>query len=166
MNTEYEEIYQLFYDRVVNDKRFFMRHVVSAKEAEDIARARSKSLMYEAIVYIQMSGVKDCEVDFINGRNDFLQAFDFELTLVEKELIADVMLQKYLEKDITARLNGLGQVFQDSDLKVLSPYNEIKYFNAALSELRTLNDQSIDRYKSRGREDFKQKIHIFNYDFD
>lgn len=165
MNTAYEEIYALFYDRVINDKRFFLTGVVSPQEAEEIARQRSKSLLLESIVYIQTYGTKDCEVNFIGGRDDELEEFTFELSLVEKQLIADVMLQKYLEKDITIRLNALGQVFQDSDLKVFSPYNDIKYFNASLAELRELNNISIDRYKSRDRETFMQKINIFNYDF-
>ena len=166
MYTSYEEIYQLFFDRVINDKRFFLTGIVSPQEAEEIAKARSKSLLLEAIVYIQTSGTKDCEVNFIGDRDDVQEEFLFELSLVEKQLIADVMLQKYLEKDITTRLNALGTVFEDSDLKVFSPYNEIKYFNASLSELRQLNDSAIDRYKSRDRESFKQKINVFNYDFD
>lgn len=166
MNTPYEDIYTLFYDRVINDKRFFLTGILSEEEAEEIARQRSKSLLLESIVYIQTSGTKDCEVNFIGDRDDDLEEFKFELSLVEKQLIADVMLQKYLEKDITIRLNALGQVFEDSDLKVFSPYNDIKYFNLALTELRTLNDDAIDRYKSRDRESFKQKISIFNYDFD
>lgn len=166
MNTAYEEIYELFYDRVVNDKRFFLTGIVSAVEAEEIARKRSKSLLLESIVYIQTSGTKDCEVNFISDRNDDLEEFLFELSLVEKQLIADVMLQKYLEKDITIRLNALGQVFEDADLKVFSPYNDIKYFNLALTELRALNNDAIDRYKSRDRGNFKQKTSIFNYDFD
>lgn len=166
MNTTYEEIYALFYDRVINDKRFFLTGVMSAEEAEEIARKRSKSLLLESIVYIQTYGTKDCEVDFIGDRDDEQEEFLFELSLVEKQLIADIMLQKYLEKDITLRLNALGQVFEDSDLKVFSPYNDIKYFNLSLTELRTLNNESIDRYKSRDRESFKQKTSIFNYDFD
>ena len=166
MYTSYEEIYQLFFDRVINDKRFFLTGIVSPQEAEEIAKARSKSLLLEAIVYIQTSGTKDCEVNFIGDRDDVQEEFLFELSLVEKQLIADVMLQKYLEKDITLRLNALGTVFEDSDLKVFSPYNEIKYFNLALAELRELNDSAIDRYKSRDRESFKQKINVFNYDFD
>ena len=166
MNTTYEEIYELFYDRVINDKRFFLTGVMSAEEAEEIARKRSKSLLLESIVYIQTYGTKDCEVDFIGDRDDEQEEFLFELSLVEKQLIADIMLQKYLEKDITLRLNALGQVFEDSDIKVFSPYNDIKYFNLSLTELRTLNNESIDRYKSRDRESFKQKTSIFNYDFD
>lgn len=166
MNTSYEDIYALFYDRVINDKKFFLTGIMSADEAEEIARQRSKSLLLESIVYIQTSGTKDCEVNFIGDRDDDLEEFKFELSLVEQQLIADVMLQKYLEKDITLRLNALGQVFEDSDLKVFSPYNDIKYFNMTLTELRTLNDDAIDRYKSRDRESFKQKINIFNYEFD
>lgn len=166
MFTSYEEIYELFYNRVINDKRFFLTGIVSPQEAEDIARKRSKTLLLESIVYIQTSGTKDCEVNFIGDRDDLQEEFTFELSLVEKQLIADVMLQKYLEKDITIRLNALGQVFEDSDLKVFSPYNDIKYFNIALTELRELNDSAIDRYKSRDRDTFKQKINVFNYDFD
>lgn len=166
MYTPYEEIYELFYNRVINDKRFFLAGIVSPQEAEEIARKRSKSLLLESIVYIQTSGTKDCEVNFIGDRDDYAEEFTFELSLVEKQLIADVMLQKYLEKDITIRLNALGQVFEDADLKVFSPYNDIKYFNLALTELRELNDSAIDRYKSRDRETFKQKISVFNYDFD
>lgn len=166
MNTPYEDIYELFYNRVINDKRFFLTGVMSIEEAEEIARERSKSLLLESIVYIQTYGTKDCEVNFIGDRDDLMEEFKFELSLVEKQLIADVMLQKYLEKDITIRLNALGQVFEDGDLKVFSPYNDIKYFNLALTELRTLNDTAIDRYKSRDRESFKHKNYIFNYDFD
>lgn len=166
MNTPYEDIYTLFYDRVINDKRFFLNGVMSPEEAEEIARQRSKSLLLESIVYIQTYGTKDCEVNFIGDRDDDIEEFKFELSLVEMQLIADVMLQKYLEKDITIRLNALGQVFEDSDLKVFSPYNDIKYFNLALTELRELNNASIDRYKSRDRESFKQKTHIFNYEFE
>lgn len=161
--TSYEEIYNLFYNRVINDKRFFLVGVVSPTQAEEIARSRAKSLLLESIVIIMMYGNKDCDVDFITNRDDEKEVFNFILNLAEMQLIADVMFQRYLEKDITLRLNALGTVFQDSDLTVFAPSNDVKQFNLSLTELRQNNEKAIDMYKSRDRRTFARKT--FDYSF-
>lgn len=163
VETSYEDIYKLFYDRVINDKRFFLIGVVDPAQAEEIARKRAKSLLLESIVIIMMHGNRDCDVDFITNRNDDTEVFDFVLNLAEKQLLADVMFQRYLEKDITLRLNALGTVFQDSDLTVFAPSNDVKQFSLSLTELRLNNERAIEMYKSRNRDTFAKKT--FDYSF-
>lgn len=163
MRTAYEEIYELFFDRVINDKKFFLPNVVSEEEAQEIAYKRAKSLLLESIVIVMTFGDRDCDVDFVGNRDDEMEEFTFELTLVEKQLIADIMLQRYLEKDITKRLNSLGTVFEDSDFKVYAPSNDVKSFNASLKELRELNERSINNYKKRDRSSYKVKTFNYNY---
>lgn len=161
--TSYEEIYQLFYNRVINDKRFFLVGVVDPTQAEEIAKSRAKSLLLESIVIVMMQGNRDCDVDFITNRDDEREVFNFVLNLAEKQLLADIMFQRYLEKDITLRLNALGTVFQDSDLTVFAPSNDVKQFNLSLTELRLNNERAIEMYKSRNRETFTKKT--FDYSF-
>ena len=163
MRTAYEEVYELFFDRVINDKKFFLHGVVSPEEAQEIAYKRAKSLLLESIVMIMTFGDKDCEVDFVSNRDDLNEEFAFELSLVEKQLIADIMLQRYLEKDITTRLNSLGTVFQDSDLKIYAPSNDVKSFNLSLKDLRVTNEKTINNYKKRDRNSYKVKTFNYNY---
>lgn len=157
----YEELYELFFDRIINDKKFFIPDIPQ-EELEEMAMKRAKSLMMEAIAILLNDGKLDItEIDF-NNRDDMMEMFNFELTIVEKQLIADIMLECYIGKDLVTLTDLKTMYFTDKDLKMYSPSEAKKVLISSYNELRLTNREKINNYKSRGRLTYRYKP--FSYD--
>lgn len=155
MNTMFDEIYELFFDRIVNDKKFFIPDI-PPEELEEMAMKRAKSLLMEAIAIILTDGKLDAEVNFMD-KDDDMEMFNFELTLIEKQLLADIMLECYIGKDLVTLTDLKTMYFTDTDLTMYSPNEGKKVLVNAYNELRSTNRQRIDNYKSRERLTYKYK---------
>ena len=154
--TMYEELYELFFDRIINDKKFFIPDIPQ-EELEEMAFKRAKSLLLEAIAILLNDGKLDItEIDFMN-RDDTLEMFNFELTLIEKQLLADIMLECYIGKDLVTLTDLKTMYFTDKDLKMYSPSEAKKVLISSYNELRLTNREKINNYKSRGRLDYRYK---------
>lgn len=156
MNTMYEEIYELFFDRVINDKKFFVPDIPQ-EEFEQMAMKRAKSLLMEAIAILLNDGKLDItEINFMD-RDDLMEMFNFELTLIEKQLLADIMLECYIGKDLVTLTDLKTMYFTDKDLKMYSPSEAKKVLISSYNELRLTNRQRIDNYKNRTRLTYRYK---------
>ena len=167
MNTTYEEIYELFFNRIINDRRFWIS-TVTPDEMLAIAKKRAKPLIGQAVSNITLATKYDMPVgdnnetiDIIGNMDDDLELFLITLTRIEKELIANVMMYEYLKGDIVTRLNALGTIFGDSELKVFAPSNEVDAFNDSLEKLAIENNEAIISYKLRNRKTNKRKRYKF-----
>lgn len=150
MNTMYDELYELFFDRIINDKKFFIPDIPQ-DEFEQMAMKRAKSLLMEAIAILLLDGTKDItDIDFEN-RDDDLEMFNFKLTIVEKQLLADIMLECYIGKDLVTLTDLKSMYFTDKDLKMYSPSEAKKVLISSYNELRLTNRSRIDNYKGRTR---------------
>lgn len=159
MNTTYEIVYEKFFNRIINDKKFWITGI-PAYDMKELAYKRANQLINQAVVTITTSTKYDMPIDILSSMNDDMEEFNLELNKVEIELIADVMLHEYLSGDITARLNALGKVFGE-DLKVFAPANEVKEFNDTVKQLKEENNIKIINYKTRKRDTYKK----FKFDF-
>lgn len=162
MNTTYEDVYELFFNRVINDGKFW-NSTLSPEEMKSIAYKRAKPLLNQAVVIITNSTRYDMPIDIISNMDDENDTFSIKLNKIEMELIADIMLEQYLSCDITARINALGRIFSDSEIKVFSDANSLSAFNATIKELKQKNESNIKRYKSRNRDTYKYSS--FDYSF-
>lgn len=162
MNTLYEELYKLFFNRLMQDRKFWLKSL-SEQEMQDIAIKRADIFLHEAVPIIVTTTRFDCPIDLIGVMDDNLKAFNIELKLNEKQLIADVMLERYLTTEVLSRINALGLMFNDKDLHVFAPANELKAFNESLNRLKNDNYENIKSYKLRSRDNFKYKS--FDYSF-
>lgn len=148
MATPYSDVINAFLRRIELDRKFFHYLHLSPGQANEMALERSKGLMNEAIGII----VSKCapKVDF-DDRDDEAEQFNFDLTTSEKYLISSLMYQQYLERDI-AKLKCLNVNYTPTELRVFDPSNARSTFMSIFEYVCAQNDQLIDEYRSRDRE--------------
>lgn len=160
MNTTFEEIYKIFFDKISKDKDFFQYFNVSDEEALEIAQTRSESLLKSALVRIMNYCAPD--IDFYNY-DDINNQFNFECTEIEKDLIAELMKEGLLQQD-EMKLKVVHGYFNTKDLKTFSPANERKTFVEMLEKIYNRNNAKIENYISKDRETGKYKTLNFDYE--
>lgn len=153
--TTFEEIYTKFFSKIQKDKSFFLSNMMYPEDAYEQAIVNSKDYMDEAIVEIVIQGNLDAPIDLIGAKNDMLEQFNEQLNLIEIDLITDIMVEKHLERTVVERLNYLQTRYHSNDLKVFSPADSVRTFNASLEKLKSTNIRNIRLYKKRNRENFK-----------
>lgn len=154
MSTPFEVLYEAFFDRIEKDASFFQYNNMSVEEALSLAKKRAKKYLFEAISQLQLMCSPD-GIDF-NDYDEVLEVFNNELTRTEIDIIADLMFEKYLEKDF-ATLTAMKQKFSPTDLRVFSPAAERQSFIQMFEYIRNKNLKTIDNYKSRDRLTGKRK---------
>lgn len=160
MNTTFEEIYEIFFDKISKDKDFFQYFNVSDEEAIEIARRRSESLLKGALARIMNYCVPD--IDFYNY-DDINNQFNFECTEIEKDLIAELMKEGLLQQD-EMKLKVVHGYFNTKDLKTFSPAKERETFVKMLEKIHNRNNTKIENYIAKDRETGKYKTLNFDYE--
>jgi len=141
--------------KVQNSPEFFNYYNLSDEEALELAVQRARGYLTEAAARICF----DCspDVDFLDF-DPVLESFGFSLTSEEAELLACLMFEKFLEKDV-ARLRVRVDLFTSQDIK--NTYgvtaNERRSFMEMYGSVRHNNDVLIDRYISKDRLTGKRK---------
>lgn len=144
--TLYEEIYKLFFDRIVNDIDFF-DYNTTEEDALSIAKERSKGYLLKSID--KLTSQCTPEVDFYN-KDDTLETFNFDLVSKEKSLFSDLMFEIYFEQDLV-KLRMLEEWFSDKDLKIFDTNAKKKIFLQSLNQIKQENIIKIKNYISRDR---------------
>lgn len=144
--TPYEEIYSLFFDKIVNDIDFFDYNTTEA-EALTIAKQRSKGYLIKSIDKL----VSKCtpQVNFYD-KDDISETFNFDLLSKEKSLFVDLMFETYFEQDLV-KLRMLEEWFSDKDLKIFDTNAKKKIFLESLNKIKNENEKQIKNYASRDR---------------
>lgn len=161
MSTPFSKVYSKFLDKVEKDTEFFNYYNLSKEESMDIAIERSKAFLEEAVADLTFKCTPD--IDF-NDYDDIIDEFKEDLTRNEINLLANLMFEKYVSRDV-ALLKTFMLNFTPTDIQVFSPANERKSFMSMYSQLQADNNIMIDNYISKDRLTGKKKgIQYSNYE--
>ena len=144
--TPYQEIYELFFDRIEKDVDFFISSLPE-DELQMIINTRAKSLLVDAVVAFKSFGLRED----IFQRDDELEFFENILTDTEKKIIADLMVEHYIAKDALVRIKNMDIYFGEKDVKLFIPPMVRKQLSDFHKDLKTENKTSVSNYKSRDR---------------
>jgi hypothetical protein len=146
MGTSVESVFDSFYRLIERDLDFFTYQNVPDHEAENIVKERSYRYLDEAISKLLLQGIP--EISF--GYNQDTESFDEELTRVEINIVAQLMLECHFHRDYsTLKVNQIH--FSPKDLQSFSPANERKTFVDMYNGIVSDNRLSLSEYFSRNR---------------
>ena len=152
--TSYEQLYVPFFNRIEEDAKFFSYYNLSAKEALEIAQKRAKNYLNEAVSILK----RNCTLDFDLVLDDEVEMISEDLTSDEINLLADLMYEVYISRDI-ATLKSMVNALTSTDLKMLhSPANERKTFVDMYNTLKYNNEVAMSQYNGRDRRTGKRKV--------
>ena len=148
-----------FLFKVQNSPEFFNYYNVPEEEAMDLALQRARGYLVEAASRISFECSPD--VDFMDIDADFGE-FGFALTNEEVELLANLMFEMFIAKDI-AKLRVHINLLTSQDLKNVYGvgYAERRSFMEMYDRLQQNNNVLIDRYASKDRLTGKRKTISF-----
>ena len=157
MTNKLEDVYEAFYDRIVNDIEFFSYFDVDEIEAMQIAQERARSFLREACSYLRRHVTLDFTLSIVRAENEE-EVFAENLTDDEVDLLADIMLLPYYERGL-AKLTPKLNTFSASELKLLhSPANERQTYVAMLENVRARVDYLIADYYAKDRMTGAEKL--------
>lgn len=152
--TTYEELYTPFFNRIEKDATFFSYYNLTEDEALGIAKSRTKNYLNEAITIWE----RNCTLDIEIILDDELEEISADLTHNEINLIADLMYEVYISRDIVT-LKSMVNALTSTDLKMLhSPANERKTFMDMYNTLKSNNEVAMSNYNGRDRLTGKRKV--------
>lgn len=155
--TLWEDIYKLFFGKIEKDADFFMYNNISLEQALEIAKTRAKFYLLESISKLTLDCTPD--IDF-NNYDENIEVFNVDLTDNEKDLLAELMREKYFEKDMSL-LKAFQVKFTTKDLNIASPANERKTFIDMFDKICSSNKTRIKKYASRDRLTGKLKTIVY-----
>lgn len=144
MATPIETVLCAFYRKLEQDEGFFQYFNLTDEEAAELAKERAEGYMAEACARIALF----CKPDISFSHH--ADAFEADLTRTEIDMLASLMFEMYLEKDI-AKLRVLDVNYTPNDLQVFSPSQSRKTFMEMYENVRAENRRLLDGYKSRDR---------------
>ena len=151
--TSYEQLYVPFFNRIEEDAKFFSYYNLTAEQALEIAEKRTKNYLNEAVTILK----RNCDLDFDLVLNDETEMISEDLTNEEINLLADLMYEVYISRDIIT-LKTMVNALTSSDLKMLhSPANERKTFMSMYGTLKYNNEVAMSHYVGRNRKTGKRK---------
>lgn len=152
--TTYEELYTPFFNRIEKDATFFSYYNLTEDEALEIAKSRTKNYLNEAITIWE----RNCTLDIEIVLDDELEEISADLTHNEINLVADLMYEVYISRDIVT-LKSMVNALTSTDLKMLhSPANERKTFMDMYNTLKSNNEVAMSNYNGRDRLTGKRKV--------
>ena len=159
MGTNFSDIYEIFFAKIEKDENFWSLYNVSEAELINIAYKRSKNYLIESCYII--TEYCDSKIDWFDYDEE-IEAFNFELTPVEKYLLASIMMERHLERDIS-KLKVFELNFTPSDLQIFSPSNSRKTFMNMYESVKKENRLLLDSYASKDRNNKRIGIDYSQY---
>ena len=153
MGTPFSEIYNIFFRKIENDITFFHLHGISPEESLELANERAYGFLNESIARFMLSCYP--EVDMADNDPD-AQTFNFELTSLEKYILASMMYEIYLQRNF-AKLNASFVNFTPSELTTYSPAAERNSIKELYDSVKYENRSLIDHYSSVSRDTGERK---------
>lgn len=151
MSTPWSDVYDSFFDLIEEDSTFFNYYNATDEESFNLACERAHSLLNGAIQRMY----RECELEpdfFLSSEDENGKlVFETDLTSIEIDLLANLMFEAYLKRDV-AKLRAFSQQYTPTDLQVFSPANDRKTFMEMYSVVCEENKTALDRYKSKNRE--------------
>ena len=155
-----KSIIQRFLFKVQNNPDFFNYFNVEEDEAMELALRRTRGYLSEALSVLTLKCSPD--VDF-KSYDEELEEFPFDIVESEIELIATIMFELFLAKDI-AKLRVHNNLLTSQDLKSVYGvgYAERRSFVEMYEKTQTWSDNLIDGYIARDRLTGKRKTIIYD----
>ena len=147
MATSYSEIIDAFLMRVELDRKYFHYRDVDAEDGLKVARFRAFMFLSEACGRLMLEGMPGMSFVVEGDENG---AFAFDVTAGEKYLLASLMYEQYMARDI-AHLKTMNVNFTGTELRIFDPSNARKTFLSLYEEVRAQNDYLLDVYKNSDR---------------
>lgn len=147
MATSFELPINRFFHRIEEDREFFQYYNLSDTAAFQLAQTRAMSYLHNAIDRMMMDGMPT--VDF-SDIDDAAAQFNIDLTSREVFILASLMYEFYLEKDI-AKLKTYNVNYTSTDLKVFDPSNARNSFKALYDGVVLKNEKLLDQYRNTDR---------------
>lgn len=144
--TLYEDIYKLFFDKIVQDIDFF-EYGTTEEDALSIARQRSRAYLIKSID--RLTNQCNVDVDFYN-KDDELETFNFDCVSKEKTIFRDLMYEIYYEQDLV-KLRLFEQFFSRKNIKTFDPTAPKSLYLNTLKMIKAENIKQIKNYESRDR---------------
>ncbi|MDR6779347.1 MULTISPECIES: hypothetical protein [Paenibacillus] len=152
MATPFSSLQTAFFNKIEKDLDFFTYNNVTEEEAMEIALSRSREYLKESLAKLKISCSSDISFDYDDNENLLVD----DLTPTEIDLVANIMREKYYEKDMSL-LKAFQVRFSTKDLQVFSPANERKTFMDMYYGIIEENNKMISQYASRDRMTGKLK---------
>ena len=158
--SSWEPCISAFLFKVQNSPEFFSYYNMSDDEAMELAIKRAKGYLIEALSRFTLECSPD--VDFLDY-DPLLETFGFEMTNEEVSLLACLMFEEFIAKDV-AKLRVVNKLLTSQDLKAIYgvPYAERKSFMEMYNTLYRNNNTLIDRYISKDRLTGRRKTIDYN----
>lgn len=147
MATSFSKPIQRFFRFIEEDREFFDYYHLSDSEALDIATTRARAYLQDAIDRVMLECQPD--VDF-SDFDDVAWSFNIDLTSKEVYLLASLMYERYLFKDI-AKLKTWSVNYTAKELTVFSPSEARNSFNNMYEAVCQRNEQLLDTYRNTDR---------------
>jgi len=151
--TSFDVIYQRFFNKIENDRDFFVYFNVTDEEAIEIAQKRAKDFLIESVTRLTLACTPDVNFHDYNSERE---QFNFDLTGNEIELLSALMREQYFQRD-ASKLKAFAIHFSPKDLTIFSPANERKTFIDMVDKIVSDNDKAIKNYMSIDRLTGKYK---------
>lgn len=147
MSTPFKVFYDKFFRKIEQDISFFDYFSLTPEESMELATERAKGYLTEALAKLTLDNMHG--IDFCTYNIEDEEVL-IDCTPIEQDLIANLMFEMYLEKDI-AKLAMYDANFTPSDLKVFSPSEWRSSFKALYNDVVNKNEVLLDRYNSKER---------------
>ena len=145
--VKYDDLFELFFDKIENDKDFFQYNNISMENAMNIAKQRSERYLKEALSKLKLKCPPDkCGIDFLDI-DDTEKHLNYEADYITQDMIASIMYERYMYRDFN-KLKAQANRFTTKDLNVFSPAKERESFVTMFKQIQSDNDNLIDSYNS------------------
>lgn len=146
--TPYGNVIDRFIRKIKQDKEYFCINNVTEEEFEEIISQRTLELLDDSLNEIQPLIAVQQNVNFLD-KSDFTAQFNFNLTVIEEDLISDMMVVKYFDEELV-KLKTM-QKYLGDDIKVFSPAAERTSFINMISYKRNLFLNKLANYNTKHR---------------
>ena len=150
MGTSFQNVIDRFLTLVEQDRTFFNYLELMDDESMRITKQRAKNLLTESadLLMLRITPLANA-IDFTDYDTEEA-CFNFDLTPREVQLLASVMYERYMFRDI-AKLKCMSVNYTPTDLKVYDPSNARSTFMSMYRNIQTVTDELIDIYKNSDR---------------
>ena len=143
MATAFSVPIEAFFLRVEADRSFFNYLNLTDVQALELATQRATGYLHEACAKILFEAPSGS--DFSNY-DDEAETFGFDLTKREIFLLASLMYEMYMSRDI-AKIKCLSRDYTSKDLRVFDPSNARKTFLDLYASVCDQNQALLETYR-------------------
>ena len=150
LGTAFTDIVERFLHLVEKDREFFNYIELVDEVAMKITVQRATNLLVEAadLLSLRITPLSNT-IDF-SDYSLSKERFNIDLTPREVQLLATVMYERYLHRDI-AKLKCMSVNYTPTDLKVYDPSNARSTFMSMYRAIQADTESLIDLYKNSDR---------------